>query len=65
MRLSVVIEAPLARIADIVSRNQVLRNLLDNDWITLTARSGPEDHWHHYTQYGWKTLATMKDGAHA
>ena len=31
MRLTVIIQAPLD---SIVSRNQVLRNLLDNDWIT-------------------------------
>lgn len=65
MRLTVIIEAPLTRIADIISRNQVLRNLLDNDWITLTARSGPEDSWYRYTQYGWKISNTPQDGAHA
>lgn len=53
MRLTVVIEAPLQRIGQIISSNQVLRNLLDNEWITLTARDGIHHHWHRYTRYGW------------
>ena len=53
MRLSVIIQAPLERIGAIVSRNQVLRNLFDNNWITLTARDGQDDPWYRYTSYGW------------
>jgi len=46
-----------------VSRNQVLRNLLDNDWITLTARNDTTDAWHRYTPYGWKTAVSTIEGA--
>jgi uncharacterized protein YbcC (UPF0753/DUF2309 family) len=54
MRLTVVVEAPLERIGEIVSRNQVLRHLFDNAWLTLTARSTPLDPWNRYTPYGWR-----------
>lgn len=60
LRLTVFIEAPLQRIGGIVSRNQVLRNLLDNDWITLTGRDGPATPWHRYTRYGWTDATTPK-----
>ena len=53
MRLTVVIEAPLERIGRIISGNQVLRNLLDHEWITLTARDDMHHRWHRYTRYGW------------
>lgn len=55
MRLAVIVQAPLERVGQIVSRNQVLRDLLDNDWISLTARETPTDSWHRYSRYGWKT----------
>lgn len=53
MRLTVIIEAPLDRIGRIVAGNQVLRNLLDNEWITLTARDDIHRPWFRYTRYGW------------
>ena len=62
MRLSVIIQAPLDRIGAIVSRNQVLRNLLDNDWITLTARNDSHGSWHRYTPYGFKATSTTMEG---
>ncbi len=52
-RLCVVIEAPLARIGAIVSRNQVLRQLFDNHWITLVAREDSGSPWLRYTEFGW------------
>jgi uncharacterized protein YbcC (UPF0753/DUF2309 family) len=54
MRLLVVVQAPLERIGAIVSRNQVLRNLFDNEWIFLTAREDAGAAWHHYTPTGWR-----------
>ena len=63
MRLTVIIQAPLERVGAIVSRNQVLRNLLDNDWITLTARNDTTGAWHRYTPYGWKTTVSTIEGA--
>ena len=53
MRLTVIVQAPLEKIGVIVSRNQVLRDLFDNDWITLTARTDPSEAWRRYTHYGW------------
>ncbi len=53
MRLSVLIQAPLDRIGTIISRNQVLRHLFDNNWITLTARNDADSTWYRYSTYGW------------
>jgi len=36
----------------------VLRNLCDNDWITLTARADAHAAWHRYTPYGWSRIST-------
>ncbi|MFO7689187.1 MAG: DUF2309 domain-containing protein [Cryobacterium sp.] len=63
MRLTVIIQAPLDSIGRIISRNQVLRNLLDNDWITLTARNDPAAPWHRYTPYGWTAAPTALKGS--
>jgi uncharacterized protein YbcC (UPF0753/DUF2309 family) len=35
LRLSVYIDAPAEAIADIVNRHEVVRQLLDNDWLYL------------------------------
>lgn len=37
LRLSVLIQAPIARLTDILARNENLKNLLDNEWIHLMA----------------------------
>lgn len=55
MRLTVLIQAPLDRIGTIISRNQVLRDLFDNNWIALTARDSQHSAWHRYGTYGWHT----------
>jgi uncharacterized protein YbcC (UPF0753/DUF2309 family) len=57
LRLSVIVEAPRERIAAIISRNQVLRSLFENDWISLTARDDRAGEWHRYGHYGWVELA--------
>jgi uncharacterized protein YbcC (UPF0753/DUF2309 family) len=62
MRLTVIVQAPLDRVGAIVSRNQVLRNLLDNDWITLTARNDPAAPWHRYTPFGWTAAPIPPEG---
>ncbi|HEU0206057.1 MAG TPA: putative inorganic carbon transporter subunit DabA, partial [Pseudolysinimonas sp.] len=54
MRLTVVVEAPLTLIGEIVSRNQVLRNLFDNSWLMLIARDDEHSPWTRYTPYGWR-----------
>lgn len=58
IRLSVIVQAPLDRIDKIISGNQVLRDLFDHDWITLTARPTPTAAWHRHTRYGWSALTT-------
>ncbi|MGN6445818.1 putative inorganic carbon transporter subunit DabA [Amnibacterium sp.] len=55
LRLSVLIQAPLDRVATIVARTDVLRDLLANDWITLHARAGAQDPWQEYGTYGFST----------
>ena len=35
LRLSVLIQAPIARVTDILSQNENLKTLLDNEWIYL------------------------------
>jgi uncharacterized protein YbcC (UPF0753/DUF2309 family) len=35
LRLSILIQAPVSRVNDILSRNKNLQNLLDNEWIYL------------------------------
>ena len=64
MRLTVIAEAPLARLGEVISRNLVLRNLLDNDWITLTARTDSDSAWNRYTPYGWTPTSTATKGQH-
>lgn len=56
LRLAVIVQGPLERIGDIISRNQVLRDLFDNDWITLTARPDADAPWYRYTRYGWSEM---------
>ncbi|EPR77627.1 putative transmembrane protein coupled to NADH-ubiquinone oxidoreductase [Leifsonia rubra CMS 76R] len=67
MRLAVLIQAPLVTVGQIVSRNQVLRDLLDNDWITLTAREDSDAPWYRHTSVGWKkcTTTTTVEGPHS
>ncbi|GAB3142982.1 DUF2309 domain-containing protein [Marisediminicola antarctica] len=55
LRLAVIVQAPLDTIGQIISRNQVLRDLFDNEWITITARGRTTDPWMQYTRYGWHT----------
>ncbi|MFT5736928.1 MAG: hypothetical protein ACJAU2_000432 [Maribacter sp.] len=43
LRLSVLIQAPKARIEDILSRNENLRTLLDNEWIYLMVMNPLKD----------------------
>lgn len=51
LRLSVMIEAPVERVTDILNRNENLRTLLDNQWIYLIVNdpSGKELKTYRYT----------------
>lgn len=53
LRLSVLIQAPLERIGRIISANDSLRDLLDNEWITLNARPDDASPWRRYSRYGF------------
>lgn len=55
LRLSVLIQAPLDRIGRIISATDTLRNLLDNQWISLHARPDSAAAWTRYTNYGFAT----------
>jgi uncharacterized protein YbcC (UPF0753/DUF2309 family) len=35
LRLSVMIQAPIARVSEIIARNESMKTLLDNEWIYL------------------------------
>jgi hypothetical protein len=65
MRLAVLVQAPLTTVGEIISRNQVLRDLLDNDWITLTARENADAPWYRHTSVGWKKHTTIMKGPHS
>jgi uncharacterized protein YbcC (UPF0753/DUF2309 family) len=43
LRLSVLIQAPLKRVSEIISRNENLKTLLDNEWIYLMVRDPEQE----------------------
>ncbi len=45
MRLLAIVEAPLARIDDIVRRNPILQHLFGGEWVAVAAREHPDDPW--------------------
>ncbi|WP_280179965.1 DUF2309 domain-containing protein [Nocardia cyriacigeorgica] len=58
MRLLVLVHSPHERIDTILARNPKVRDLVDNHWITLLARTGPSSPWHHRTRSGWTLYPT-------
>lgn len=49
LRLSVIIQAPLTRVSNILLRNEHLKNLLDNEWIYLMVMDPlDKNNIHHY-----------------
>jgi uncharacterized protein YbcC (UPF0753/DUF2309 family) len=61
LRLSVVIQAPVARVSDILLRNEHLKNLLDNEWIYLMVMDPLDGNKiHHYEQSLKWDLASQK-----
>lgn len=54
MRLAVIVEAPLERVTEIIDRNTVLRSLVSNRWVSVTARSTAQSPWMSYGAYGWE-----------
>jgi hypothetical protein len=58
-RLRVVIEAPIDAMNDIISQHQVVRDLVENDWIHLFSMDGTGRISHQYDeQFEWKNLRT-------
>ena len=54
MRLLAVVQAPLARIEDIVDRNPILQRLFGNGWVALAARDEPDAPWQRWNRAGWR-----------
>lgn len=54
VRLLAVVQAPLARIDEIVERNPILQQLFGNDWVALAARERPGQPWQRWTRAGWR-----------
>ena len=55
LRLLAVIQAPLARIDDVVNRNPILQKLFGNDWIVVAARESTGENWQRWTRTGWRS----------
>lgn len=53
VRLQVFVQAPLARINEIVDGSEVVRGLVENRWITLRAREHDTARWLRFGRYGW------------
>ncbi len=55
LRLSVMIQAPLSRVTDILSRNENLKRLLDNEWIYLMIMEPLEENaiYHYQKNLNW------------
>ncbi|MFK7822272.1 MAG: YbcC family protein [Planctomycetaceae bacterium] len=57
LRLLCVIEAPTHAIAEIIDKHQVLRDLVENDWLHLVAVDDAE--YHEWTSTGWQAISTQ------
>ncbi|BAJ74346.1 uncharacterized protein conserved in bacteria [Microbacterium testaceum StLB037] len=54
VRLQVFVQAPLARVNDIVDSSEVVRTLVANRWITLRVRDHETAPWMRWAAYGWQ-----------
>ena len=63
LRLSTVIHAPVDRIEDILADHEELQELLDNDWLSLTAVDPTRDHraYHYERDLQWTPASTAPD----
>lgn len=61
LRLFVVIEAPRERIGEIVERQQVLKQLCDNQWIHLVAvdHESEEKLYRYEPKHGWTAIGSL------
>jgi uncharacterized protein len=55
LRLSVLIQAPVERVTDILSRNENLKTLLDNEWIYLMVMNPLQENkiYHYQKNLNW------------
>ena len=53
-RLQVYVQAPLERINTIIDTADVVRTLIDNEWVILRARDTDTDPWLRYGGYAWE-----------
>lgn len=55
LRLSVVVQAPISRVSDILLRNKHLKNLLDNEWIYLMVMDPMDNNntYHYKKNLNW------------
>ncbi|MCY1715924.1 Na-translocating system protein MpsB [Microbacterium sp. SL62] len=54
IRLQVFVEAPLARVNDIIDASEAVRTLVANRWITLRVREHDSARWMRWGRYGWQ-----------
>jgi len=54
IRLQVFVEAPLARVNDIIDASEAVRTLVINRWITLRVREHDSARWMRWGRYGWQ-----------
>jgi len=59
LRLSTVIEAPVQRVTEILVEHEDVRELLDNNWLSLTVVDPRRDHraFHYESNLNWTPLA--------
>jgi len=59
LRLSTVIHAPLGRVSEILADHDAVRELLDNDWLSLTVIDPEQDHdaFHYESDLHWSPAA--------
>ncbi|NYF16943.1 hypothetical protein HDC37_001768 [Microbacterium sp. AK009] len=53
VRLQVFVQAPFARLNLLLESAEVVRDLVDKEWITLRAREHDTDRWLRFGPYGW------------
>ena len=70
LRLSAVIHAPLERVSEILADHDAVRELLDNDWLSLTVVDPEQDRdaFHYESDLSWTlasepTVADPEDGS--
>ena len=63
LRLSVVIQAPVNWLNDILLRNENLKNLLDNEWIYLTVMNPNHNNEFMRYKYNLQWISTTKKGS--